>query len=192
MRLFEIDIETKLPTASAEARTIKEFYDILRRRSPMDGDADGRKKLLNEKELAFIYFSVNYDSRFKLLDGDIKKEAIKELLGMPKNWEPDQLVLIAIDKYNDTQITESSKTVQTMSSVLKHIQSQLETLEQGMEQDRRLSVKDMKDVLEISTSLPNALKSLKEAKETLRMEQDSNETGRGGRALNKFEEPDQI
>jgi len=65
MKLFEIDQETKLPKASAEARMIKSFNDLLKRLNKVEGDSDGRRKLRNEQELAYVYYQGVYDSRFK-------------------------------------------------------------------------------------------------------------------------------
>lgn len=188
MKLFEIDPDTKLPVPTAAARTIKEFRDIIKRLRPIDGDADGRKKHFNLMELAFIYFAVHYDSRFKLLDEIEREKQVKELIGLPEDWKPDQVVQDAIKAYADTQVTESSAIVDTMIKTIVGIQKNLNRLQEAtVNNNSGISIKDMKDLLDITKSLPDTLKSLKESKEILRMEQDSNETGRNGRQINKFE-----
>jgi hypothetical protein len=191
MKLFEIDQETKLPKASAEARMIKSFNDLLKRLNKVEGDSDGRRKLRNEQELAYVYYQGVYDSRFKLIrTEEDRNKAIKTLIGLPDDWQPDQLVKKCIEDFKETQFTESlplveniQKSILSLNNFIVTAQGHLSTA--GLESGRAVT-----EFLDILDRIPKTIDNLNKAKETLRKEQDALAKGRKGRALNKFEEDD--
>lgn len=101
MDLLEIDGEKIIPTA--RALKIKPFYGIWKR----DKFKDKRKALA---ELAFIEYYSSYSSEYNKLglEEEEKIEAIKDdLVGLPNNWKPDELVMAATEKYEDMTLTQS-------------------------------------------------------------------------------------
>lgn len=188
MKLFEIDQETRLPVATAEARTIKSFNEILKRLRKSDGDSDGRKKKRNEQELAYVYFQKCYDSRFKLLNKEEREVVIKKLIGLPDDWQPDELIKQAIEDYAVTQETPSLKLVEgielsivSLSQYVRTAQAQMPTA--GLEGSRAVS-----EFLDILDRVQKTVETLRRAKDLLVREQEDGAKGRKGRTMNKFEE----
>jgi len=190
MKLFEIDPVTHLPVPTAEARTIASLRELIKRIKPMPGDADGRQKRMNLMELAYVHFGGVFDSRFKLMDTEEREENIKRLIGLPKDWKPDNIVLQAIEDFTTTQWTESiplvteiQRSIMSLTAFAKRANKQVE--EGGLDEVRAIG-----DYMDILDRIPKTVDSLKRAKETLNREQEALAKGRKGRALNKFELPD--
>lgn len=86
---------------------IAEFKNIMRRRIPSVGDADGRKKLENEKHLMYIEMVANlfsYPNQAGFTDKELHKAACKES-DLDPSFKPDKEVLAAIDKFKEIQLS---------------------------------------------------------------------------------------
>ena len=188
MKLFELDNDG-FPVATAEARATEPFKQILRRVRKGDGDADGRNKIYNLKELAFIYFMGVYDSRFKLIEnqGD-KIKAVKKIVGLPENWDIDKLVLDGIAFFVDSQVTASTEMVESMGKALtamtKYFNAVYEDITNNSKKYKPREIKEMQDVF---ANIPKMQESYRQAREVLNKEQDAIQTGRKGRQLGEFE-----
>jgi hypothetical protein len=189
MRLFDIDENTKLPIPTAEARTIKEFNEIIKRLQRVDGDADGRKKTRNIQELAYIHYSCVYDSRFKLLSKEDRDLAIKKLIGLPDNWQPDSLVLQAMVVYRDLQWTESIDLVHEIQRSIAALTSFSRSANDQLPSLTIVNAKEVKEYMDILDRIPSTVDKLKKAKELLHTEQEAISKGIKGRKINKFERP---
>ncbi len=189
MKLFEIDEVTKLPIPTAEARTIRVFNDILRRLQRVDGDADGRKKTRNLQELSYIHFSSVYDSRFKLLSKEDRESAIKNLLGLPPNWTPDELVVEGMKVYRDSQWTESIDLVTEIQRSIVGLTSFAKSANDTLPTMTILSAREVNEYMDVLDRIPTTVDKLKKAKELLHTEQDAIAKGLKGRRVNKFETP---
>ncbi len=189
MKLFDVDENTKLPIPSAEARLIKEFNEIIKRLQRVDGDADGRKKTRNLQELGYVHFSCVYDSRFKLSSKEEREIKIRELLGLPQDWMPDELVHQAMKVYRDLQWTESidlvleiQRSIAALTSFSKSANGQLPSL-------TIVNAREVKEYMDILDRIPTTVDKLRKAKELLHTEQDALSKGVKGRNVNKFELP---
>jgi hypothetical protein len=189
MKIFYIDEKTQLPLPTAEALLIDSFDKIWKRTRKIDGDADGRKKTFNKKELGYIYYQGVYDSRFKRLTQEEKEKKVRELLGLPEIWKPDEVVEQAIIEYVNIQITTSSEIVASLegtgSALAKYLVSIKDKLATGA-----INVKEVKDIMDIINGMPTTLDSILKAKAVLEKEQNALLTGRKGRSFNKFEMKD--
>jgi len=82
-------------------RGIEPFATLLKRQRKSKGDADGRKKILNFKELKYIYFMADWDTYHRgLSDYDRPKKAKKDC-GLPVTWSSDKVVKACIKKYKE-------------------------------------------------------------------------------------------
>lgn len=104
-----IVLEGDFPVFNPELRMIVPFKKIIERDRGRKsengvydrGDADGRKKSIATKELAFIYFFCDPRSSYveSYQDEDIREAKIKSILGLPDNWKRDSLLNEAIAFY---------------------------------------------------------------------------------------------
>jgi hypothetical protein len=197
MKLFILDEKTKLPIANPELLTIKCFAELIRRNRKIDGDGDGRRKTLNEKELSYIYFNGVFDSRFKLKRDKEKEDAIKKLIGLdtitvngnPLNWEPDSLVKECLSEFRELQVTASSEYVTSLEGTISALSKYLTNAKQQLETGTLTTVspQDIKALLSVINDSPSTLDTIAKAKSILQKEQDALATGRKGRTVNKFE-----
>jgi hypothetical protein len=186
MKLLIIDERTKLPVPSPEALLIPSILEIWTRKQKIDGDRDGLKKTRNLQEIGFIYFNCVFDSRFRLYKGEQKIEKIKELLKLPPDWKPDEEVIEGIKVYGNTQITGGSNLVYSLEGTADGLASWV-ALKKPLLDDGRLKSSEVKDLISIINALPETLKKIEEAKETLVKELSSKSSGRKNRQINKFE-----
>ena len=86
-----------------EVLSVKELKKIATRKIGMPGDHDGRKKLRNLLELQFVkYFAetrLHSTSIYAGMSDKVKTQKIKEDIGLPDDWTPDEHVKAAIEKY---------------------------------------------------------------------------------------------
>jgi len=199
MNLFVLDEKTKLPVPSPEALTIKCFFELWRRSRKVDGDHDGRDKMLNRMELAYVYFQEKFDSRFKLKAGKDREDAVKKLIGLdrvtvngkPLEWEPDDLVKQCRKEFADTQVTASSDFVSSLEGTVKSLSKYLDGIQKQLEAGNVevISPKDVKDIIGIINDAPDLMKKIEQAKLVLQNQQDALIKGRKERNVNKFELP---
>ena len=99
MKLFKY--ESYKITISEEALTLITFKKIWNR----DKSANKNKAI---SELGFIYFMADPRSDYQYLtDEKERKEAIKEGEGLSNKWEPDKVVLEALEFYNSFKPTSA-------------------------------------------------------------------------------------
>src|SRR5690606_3775109 len=89
-----------VPTFSPYAKTIEDFKILITRDrgGKIAGDADGRKKFMATKELAYIYFIASSKSEFVNNFAEAERhDRIIAKLNMPEGWKPDGYVQNAIE-----------------------------------------------------------------------------------------------
>jgi hypothetical protein len=104
-----IILDGEFPVFNPELRMLAPFKKIIERdkgrkseRGIYDtGDADGRRKSIATKELAFIYFYSDPRSSYieSYQDDDLRQAKIKAVLGLPDNWKKDEVIDEAIAFY---------------------------------------------------------------------------------------------
>lgn len=190
MDLFDIDEVTKLPVPKAELLLVPEFKEINRRSRPIDGDSDGRKKVHNYKELAYIYFIGKWDSRFKLKSIKDKDAEVKKLLKLPEEWIPDEVVKIALKIYIDLQVTESTELEEGLSGSIQSLTDYIRAGNESLKTASLNNAKNVSEFLDILDRVSKTVDQLKQTREKLRREQEAVAKGRKGRTFNYFEIPD--
>jgi hypothetical protein len=82
-------------------RGIEPFTTLIKRQRKTKGDADGRKKIINLKELKYVYFMADWDTYHRGLSDYDKPRKAKKDCGLPTNWTPDEIVKACIAKYKE-------------------------------------------------------------------------------------------
>lgn len=177
MKLF--DTSEELPIPSEEARTIKEFYEIIVRDK-------SKNKQHCLKELAFIHYWCAFDSRFDIYESERDRcEAIKEVVGLDVDWMPDDVVDKAADRYAEMIKTESSDLLDTAKTSIKHLREFLKDVDlNATTNGGALKLKPTEFQNSIK-DLPNVIKALQEA--TALVRQELNEKKAKSKELSKFE-----
>jgi hypothetical protein len=133
-----ITLEGYYPVFNPEVRMFTQFKKILERDKGKNsdrgfyekGDADGRRKILATKELAFIYWYCDPRSSYveSYQDLDLRAEKVKVLLDLPSAWKIDDVVQAAISFYleeieNDFDVMYLNAAVSATEKTLKYLQN---------------------------------------------------------------------
>jgi len=95
--IFLINEEGILEINKKEARSIKEFRDIISRDKggKVSGDHEGRKKMFAFKELMYIHLFTHPASIYRDLPDEPKHLKCIEHSGLPDNWKVDKVIKAA-------------------------------------------------------------------------------------------------
>jgi len=168
------EMELEIP---AELLEIEEFKVVIKRIKLGKGDADGRKKLIAKKELAYIYhmsspsspyYNYHEDDRSVKLNADLFKAAEIE-------WSPDEEIINAIVKYRELSKTPSLRAVDSMLNSLHECSEIIIEITKQLKQDLKenkhksginnkrgqivsgteLMLNDLTALLKVSKEIPN-------------------------------------
>lgn len=177
MKLF--DLLDELPIPSSEARTIKEFNEIIKR-----DNSKGKQVCL--KELAFVHFYCSFDTRFSIYEDQSERiDAVKEVVGLPDDWMVDGVIDAACDRYVELIKTESSDLLDTAKTAIKHLRDFIKNLDLNETTNGgALKLKPTEFQTAIN-NLPSNIKALQEATALVRQELDEKKAK--SKELSKFE-----
>lgn len=161
IRLFKY--ENYKVTISEEAILLKPFKAIWNRDRTKSKD-----RALDE--LGFIYFFCDPRSDYQYLtDETERKKAIKEGEGLPEKWEPDKLVLDAMDFYNSFKPTSALLLEDTRYAVDK-LRKLLKDINLEDKDDKGKPVYTLNTITATIKQIPSLIKDLDEAEKTLTSE----------------------
>lgn len=201
MRIFT-KVDGNLVLDREEIALIKEFNNLLRRCNPCNEDKDGTKKIMNFKEFNYIYHICDYHS-YPNQNGLTDKEAhvwSADVVGLPKEWKPDDTVKFAINRYKQIHKSPARELAHEIITTL-HLSTKLtkklrETIEAVIEQEdvkgEELNqlVNNLRAIITLSADLPKQIKGLQETKELIDKEEDKKEIKRGGEEVSDSMNPD--
>tara|TARA_R110000803_G_scaffold71102_4_gene134154 strand:- start:5804 stop:6358 length:555 start_codon:yes stop_codon:yes gene_type:complete len=142
-------------------------------------------------EMAALYYYMDYKSDFStMLNDEEKLKNIKAvIIGMPINWQPDELFKKACSFYQEMQETHSSLLLQDAQYAVSSVRKFLRSLDMEERDDRDKPVHDLKKVIDSLGSINKVTESLMELEEQVKKQiQKKQDTIRGGRAKADFED----
>ena len=167
-----IEVRNGIPIFSKdELKVTPEFSEIITRRKTCKGDSDGRRKIMNNRELLYIKYMADYDTHHKAFSGNERHERAKQDSNLPNNWKPDEVVEIAINKYKEILLVYSP-TVRLLNALEQGMMLSAEAVEGQIKQVRitmdvanRLTskledVNDIEEAHELMESLMNTSDSV--------------------------------
>ncbi len=191
MKLFEIDPETKEMRLTAEARGISPFKEIMKRLTKCKGDADGRKKIMNEKEILYAYFCATPYSGLRYASKEEQFKILKKRLNIDEGWQPDELVKEAIEVIIDSRKTESTHLLDSAVKLGKAIKKWYDTKAEEIEKNpNTFNPKMMGEFQEGFLDLGKTLEMIEGARAKVVAEYENRSTNKG-RMMSKFETNDE-
>lgn len=154
-------------------------------------DKNGNNDDLTLKEISFIWFYTDVRSDFKnILDDDERVIEIAQSINLPEDWKPDDIVMNAIDYYKEYSKTASSGLYNASISAAKFIEKRLNNLEDLLkERDSRGNpIYRIDNVLKMLKDIPDVMKKLYEARETVIKELESKSELIGSKTPALFED----
>ena len=164
-----------------EALLLKPFKQIWQRDRSQNKD----KAMM---ELGFIYFFCDPRSDYQYLtDEEQRKQAIKNGEGLPEKWEPDKVVLDAMEFYNSFKPTSALLLEDTRFAVDK-LRKFLENVDLFATDDKGKPIYQVNSITSSIKQIPELAKSLIETEKTVAKEIEESGRVRGGNDKKAFED----
>lgn len=176
------------------ARTLAPFKAIIVADKGSEGDAQARKKLMANMELAFVYWHSKFDSQYNQYKGEDKIRKIKKAVGLPEKWQPSELVKEACAFFEENQRTPSMRHLDSIESAINKLSDYLKNTDPdernpGPGPKTGELVHDLNKFKALAKEMPDILKAYQDTKELVRKEIIEMEEGnRGNRKTNLFTE----
>lgn len=179
MKLFKY--EGYKITISEEALLLKPFKTIWKR----DRSQNKEKALM---ELGFIYFFCDIRSDYQyIVDEDARKESIKEGEGLPKDWEPDDVLLEAMEFYNTFKPTSALLLEDTRYAVDK-LRKLLREIDLTQTDDKGKPIYTLNTVTATIKQVPSLVRDLDEAERSIAKEIAQSDKVRGAQTKAIYED----
>lgn len=179
MKLFKY--EGYKITISEEALLLKPFKNIWKRdKTPSKDKAMA--------ELGFIYFFCDIRSDYQyIVDEESRKQAIKEGEGLPKDWEPDKVVLEAMQFYNKFKPTSALLLEDTRYAVDK-LRKLLREIDLNQLDDKGKPIYTLNTITATIKQVPALVRDLDEAERSIAKEIAQNDKVRGAQTKSIYED----
>lgn len=164
-----------------EALLLKPFKQIYQRDRTQNKD----KAMM---ELGFIYFFCDPRSDYQYLtDESQRKQAIIEGEGLPEKWEPDKVVVAAMEFYSKFKPTSALLLEDTRVAIDK-LRSLLRDIDLSERDDKGKPVYTLSTITTTIKQVPSLIKDLDEAERTIAKETLANSKMRGQGEKTIFED----
>ncbi len=171
MRLFKI--ENDLPVVTAEALLIPEFSALYER-----DKTKGKSKAV--REIAYIYFSVDYQSIYLSYTREIREERLSLDFMGDKDYKPDELVLAAMQKYDELQQTPTMNFLRAARNAMQSTEDYFNNIDYNLLDFKGQPVYKIKDITSSLGSCSKIKEAIDKLIEAVKKEQSNGDTQRGG------------
>lgn len=161
-----------------EALLLKPFKDIYKR------DKSSNKQTALQ-ELGFVYFFCDPRSDYQYLtDEDIRREAIKEGEGLPKEWKPDKIVQEAMEFYSSFKPTSALLLEDTRYAIDK-LRKLLRDIDLNEKDDKGKPIYTLHTITTTIKQVPSLVNDLDKAEKAIAKETlaDSKMRGQGEKTI---------
>lgn len=176
MRLFTY--EGFKVTIAPEALTLKSFKKIWDR----DRSSSKSKAIT---ELSYIYFYCDPRSEYAIfIDEETRAAEIKKGEGLPDKWEPDKLVIEAMELYRKLTVTVSAGLLEDARVSIDRIRTQLRQMSFADIESAKLP-KALRDATDTLTRIPDLIEAFQKAERALNSEilENSKMRGQGNKTI---------
>jgi hypothetical protein len=130
------------------------------------------------KELAYIYFMVDYKSPYNVYPDDIREQKVREDFVKDDSWKPDRLILTAAAKYEELQITPSMQTLKSARKGLDMVRRYFDNVNEDT---------DIKELMQALEKVGKSIEGLDKLEEKVKKEITTEEKVRGGGVVRERE-----
>lgn len=168
-------------TISEEALVLTPFKRIWNR----DRSANKNRAI---SELGFIYFMADTRSDYQyIVDEESRKASIKEGEGLPNDWEPDNLVLEAMEFYKTFKPASALLLEDTRVAVDK-LRTLLREIDLGALDDKGKPIYTLNTITATIKQIPSLVKDLNEAEAAIAKEIAQSNKVRGAQEKSMYED----
>jgi len=181
MKVFDIVDNTVV--LNPQSLNIPEFKAIW--------DRDKSKtKGIASKEISYIVYiyDESIDNPYRAYKDD-EREAVVRKDFMPANWEPDELVLKAIEKYKDLKQTTNSRLLRSAKKAAEKLSEYFDSVDFNMKDAGGKPIFSSRDLAANLKEVAGIVKSLNTLEEMVKREQMESSKVRGGGEVGMYEIP---
>lgn len=163
MKLFELD-DTYNLVFKPELFLLKDYRDLRDDREDVE---------LLYREVGYIYYTCDLKSDF-LFELDPKKRSadVKRYVGLPEEWEEDELIKTCIDVYRYLSQTVSSQLLEMAYLGVDKFTAQIKDIDLNERDMNGKPVWNQKQIMDMMTQIPELLETVRKAEsEYLKNEQ---------------------
>lgn len=183
MKLFSLDNKWNL-LVSEEAWGLIPFKNIL------DRDKTKEKEMAI-KEMLFVYYFCDIRSNYLQMEEEVRTREIQHDIGLPKDWEKDDIIDGAIEFYNKRSKSVIQQLYEDTLMSAQAIGSYLRNTE-ALLHERDVHGKTVTDITKLTNAnekVPKLMANLKAAyKEVIKEKEDNENKSKGARSFNTFED----
>lgn len=179
VRLFKF--EGYQVTVDPEALALAPFKALWQRDK-------SKTKNIAQQELAFIYFMDDPRSDYQyIVDEEERAKEVKQGLGMPDKWEPDNVVKRARDFYNSFKPASAGLLEDTKVAVNK-LRQLLRNIDLEEKDEKGKPVYTLNTITATIKQIPGLVKDLDEAERTLSKDIIEESRARGSQSKSLYED----
>lgn len=182
---FNADIMSAIPTEYASQ--IKPFAELIRRDSSRKTQTNQPKKQA-VKELALVYLFADLNSPYRQYDEKKRWEKLAIDVMDDATWNPDRLILQAIDKYNEMYRSPLFHLLTAAEEAIYKLTDYYRNLEMTETDQNGKYIHSAKSIIDSLSNLGKVAKDLKNLKEMVLSEQETGPRTKGGFIPNEFNE----
>lgn len=162
--------------------TIKEFKDVY-------SSDSSKKKEQAVKELAYVYYMMDWNSVYNSFIDEERHEALKEDLELGETWVPSHLVKQAMKKYDELQETPTMKYAKSIKKAFWDMIEYFKSVNYKERDSRGLPVYKLQDVTKAMADSGKLVDSINKFESLIKKEQTERRI-RGDAEKGLFEDPD--
>lgn len=148
-----------------------------------------KDKAIAIRDLGIIYFLLDPRSDYMFIsDINDRLATIKSQEGLPKEWEPDETLLKAMDVYKTLTQTTSSLLLEDTRALIDKIRVQMKEIDLNALDDKGKPIYTLNTITSTIKQIPGLTKDLREAEEALAKEIEEIGKIRGAKAKKIMED----
>jgi len=163
---------------SPEGSLINEFKVII------DRD-DSENKLMASKELAYIYYMVDWESPYASTAKESKSESIINSL-FEQEWKPDDAVSAGIEKYKELYENDYIKMLKAARDGARKLRNYFETVNLNERDNNNKLVHRVSDLTRNLKEVGSIIEGLQDLEELVKKNQTKANQNRGDVEVNRF------
>jgi len=180
MNLFEL--QGHRVVFAPQALGLKPFRDLY------DRDKSKNKEIAIA-ELEYMWFMCDYKSDYSdIIDDEERSEEIISVLDLPKKWEKDDVIQVAMDFYIDRSDSMLMKLYKASKILLSKIVKFAETVDLDERDGNDKPIYNVKQINDMVKQLGGTVESVQHLEKMVKAEVSANKTNVGSREKNMFED----
>lgn len=168
---------------------IEEFKTLIRRDRGSPGDSQGRKKQRAARELAYIYHMEHYESSYAGYAEDLRHEQLlKDLFHDDPDWEPDEVVEAARDKFVELSMTPLKRLLRSAIATVRKLEKYFDSVDFTEMDEKGRLIYDAKDVIGNISNLGKLVDGVKKLEEQVEKDEMGSNKNRRNVQTNEYSE----